>query len=73
MAKQLNGIVTSTKMNKTVVVEVERFVKHPRYKKIMRRTSNLKAHNEKSELKIGDKVIIEEVKPISGDVNFKII
>ncbi|MEK7127500.1 MAG: 30S ribosomal protein S17 [Patescibacteria group bacterium] len=73
MSKQLTGIVIGNKMLNTVVVEVERFIKHPRYKKIMRRTSSFKVHNDNKDLKIGDRVIIGEVKPISRDVNFIII
>ncbi|MDO8515339.1 MAG: 30S ribosomal protein S17 [bacterium] len=73
MTKQIKGIIVSNKMMNTVVVEVERFIKHPRYKKIMRRTSNLKAHNENNSLKIGDKVTMVETKPVSRGVNYKII
>ena len=73
MLKQIKGIIISNKMVNTVVVEVERFVKHPRYKKIMRRTSNIKAHNENTNLKIGDKVTMVESKPKSRGVNYKII
>lgn len=69
MPKQLAGTIISNKMKNTVVVEVERFVKHPRYKKIMKRISKLKAHTEK-QLEIGDKVVIEECKPIAKSVNF---
>ena len=72
MAKQLEGIVVSNKMKDTVVVKIERFVKHPRYKKIMRRVSKLNAHTE-SALNVGDKVTIEETSPISRTVNFKVL
>lgn len=73
MAKQLPGIIVADKMLNTVIVEVARFIKHPRYKKIMRRTSKFKVHSENKDLKIGDKVVIEETKPKSRGVNFKII
>lgn len=73
MSKQLTGIVIMNKMLNTVVVEVERFIKHPRYKKIMRRTSSFKVHCEAKDLKIGDKVKISETKPKSRGVNFKIV
>jgi small subunit ribosomal protein S17 len=69
MAKQLEGKIISNKMTGTVVVQVERFVKHPRFKKIMRRMSKLKAHTAKH-LNIGDKVTIEECKPVAKTVNF---
>ena len=73
MAKHIPGIIIANKMVNTVVVEVERFIKHPRYKKIMRRTSSFKVHNTNKDLKIGDKVTIEETKPKSRGVNFKIV
>jgi small subunit ribosomal protein S17 len=69
MARQLKGKVISNKMTKTVVVAVERFVKHPRYQKIIRRTSKLKARADEP-LSIGDKVTIEECRPIAKTVNF---
>ena len=59
------GIVVSDKMDRTIVVEVERRVPHPRFKKIVRRTSKFYAHDEKEESSIGDKVLIEETRPLS--------
>ena len=59
------GVVVSEKMNKTIVVEVESRVPHPKYKKIVRKTSKFYAHDEASEAKIGDRVRIEETRPIS--------
>ena len=59
------GTVVSDKMNKTIVVEVERRVPHPKYKKIVRMTSKFYAHDEKREAKEGDKVRIIETRPIS--------
>ncbi|MCK4312812.1 MAG: 30S ribosomal protein S17 [Candidatus Cloacimonetes bacterium] len=59
------GVVVSDKMDKTIVVRVERQFKHPLYKKIIRRHKKFKAHDEKSECKIGDLVQIQESKPIS--------
>lgn len=59
------GVVVSDKMNKTIVVEVERRVPHPKYKKIVRMTSKFYAHDEKEEAKEGDKVRIVETRPIS--------
>ncbi len=63
--KTLVGEVTSNKMNKTIVVEVERRVPHPTFKKIVRKTSKFYAHDEKEEASIGDKVLIEETRPLS--------
>lgn len=59
------GVVTSDKMNKTIVVEVERRVPHPRFKKIVRRTSKFYAHDEQEQAKEGDKVLIVETLPLS--------
>lgn len=59
------GVVVSDKMNKTITVEVERRVPHPRFKKIVRMTSKFYAHDEKEQAKIGDKVLISETRPIS--------
>lgn len=70
MAKTLQGRVISTKMNKTVVVSVERVYRHKLYKKIIRKNKKYKAHNDKFDLKIGDMVVISEVRPISKDKNF---
>jgi len=63
--KTLVGEVVSDKMNKTIVVEVERRVPHPTFKKIVRKTSKFYAHDEKEEASIGDKVLIEETRPLS--------
>lgn len=73
MAKQLTGTVVSTKMQKTVVVEVKRARPHPVYKKIVRTTKRLKAHNENPGIKVGDTVKIVETKPISKDKSWKVI
>lgn len=59
------GLVTSNKMNKTIVVEVERRVPHPQFKKIVRKTSKFYAHDEAGVAKVGDKVLIEESRPLS--------
>lgn len=59
------GKVVSDKMNKTIVVEVERRVPHPQFKKIIRRTSKFYAHDEKEVAKIGDRVLISETRPLS--------
>jgi small subunit ribosomal protein S17 len=59
------GIVMSNKMNKTIVVTVERRVPHPKFKKIVRKTSTFYAHDENQEAREGDHVVIEETRPLS--------
>lgn len=71
--RKLIGVVTSDKMQKTVIVRVERIKKHPRYKRRFKVHKKYKAHDEKGEFKIGDKVIIEECRPISKDKRWKVI
>ncbi len=63
--KEFIGVVVSDKMDKTVVVMVERLVKHPLYGKYIKRRKKYMAHDEKNECKIGDKVLIEETRPLS--------
>jgi len=72
--RTLRGIVISGKMDKTVVVEVERYVKHPRYGKFVKIRKKYKAHVENDKKpEIGAKVLIEETRPISKDKHFKVI
>ena len=71
--KRYEGVVVSDKMDKTVVVAVRRFVKHPKYQKYMNFTKKFKAHDEGNECKTGDKVTIEETRPISKDKTLKIV
>ena len=61
----LNGVVCSSNSKKTVVVKVERTFKHPMYKKYIKRSKKYHAHDESDILKVGDKVYIEETKPLS--------
>lgn len=63
--KSREGMVISNRMDKTIVVAVERHFRHPRYVKIIRRTSKLYAHDEENECRIGDKVRVMETKPLS--------
>lgn len=63
--KERVGVVVSDKMSKTIVVEVERRVPHPRFKKIIRKTSKFYAHDENEQAKIGDRVLIVESRPLS--------
>ncbi len=65
--KELIGTVVSNNMDKTVVVTVDRLVRHPKYNKIHRRSSKYKAHDEKNECKIGDRVKLVETRPLSKD------
>lgn len=71
--KQLKGVVVSDKMAKTVTVLVERFVKHPKYGKYFTISKKYKAHDEANTYKEGDKVVIEECRPISKDKSFTVI
>jgi len=71
--KQITGEVISDKGQKTVVVKVERIKEHPRYKKRYKVHKKYKAHDEKDEYKVGDKVIIEECRPISKEKRWKVI
>lgn len=70
--KKFKGVVVSDKMDKTVVVRVNRFVKHPKYGKFLQTSKRYKAHDEANEYKTGDKVIIEGTRPISKDKTFKV-
>ena len=67
------GKVVSNKMDKTIVVAIEDHVKHPLYKKIVKRTYKLKAHDENNEAKIGDKVVIMETRPLSATKRFRLV
>jgi small subunit ribosomal protein S17 len=67
------GTVVSDKMTKTIVVEVERRVPHPQFKKIVRRTSKFYAHDEEAKAKVGDKVRIEEIRPMSKLKRWKLV
>ena len=66
------GIVTSDKMDKTVVVSVKDRVQHPIYKKIVNRTIKFKAHDENNECGIGDRVMIMETRPLSKDKRWRV-
>lgn len=65
--RKMIGIVVKDKMNKTIVVEVEKFLKHPKYHKFIKRKMKYKAHDELNACKIGDEVMIIEVRPVSKD------
>lgn len=67
------GIVTSDKMDKTVVVSVVNNVKHPLYGKVIKRTYKLKAHDENNECRTGDKVKVMETRPLSKDKRWRLV
>lgn len=67
------GLVTSDKMDKTIVIAVTEHVRHPLYKKIVKRTYKLKAHDENNECKPGDKVRVMETRPISKDKRWRLV
>jgi small subunit ribosomal protein S17 len=67
------GVVVSDKMDKTVVVSIERRVQHPVYGKLVRRTKRLKAHDERNDAKTGDTVRIMETRPLSKDKRWRLV
>ena len=67
------GVVVSDKMDKTIVVAIEDNVRHPLYKKIIKRTFKLKAHDEKNECGIGDRVKVMETRPLSKDKRWRLV
>ena len=67
------GVVVSDKMDKTIVVAVKDSVQHPLYKKILKRTKKINAHDENNEAGIGDRVEIMETRKISKDVNWRLV
>ncbi|MFO1427893.1 MAG: 30S ribosomal protein S17 [Steroidobacteraceae bacterium] len=71
--RKLVGRVVSNKMNKTIAVEIERLVKHPRYGKYIRRTTKLLAHDENNEAREGDTVSIAECRPLSRNKNWRLV
>ena len=73
LRKIRTGRVVSDKMDKTIVVAVEDHVKHPLYKKIVKRTYKLKAHDENNECGIGDKVKVMETRPLSKDKRWRLV
>jgi small subunit ribosomal protein S17 len=71
--KTREGVVISNKMQKTVVVKIERKFRHPLYDKVIKRSKKYKAHDEESACKIGDRVLIMETRPISRDKRFRVV
>lgn len=73
LRKTRTGKVVSDKMDKTVVVAIEDSVRHPLYKKIVKKTVKFKAHDENNECRIGDRVRIMETRPISKDKRWRVV
>jgi small subunit ribosomal protein S17 len=71
--KVLKGVVVSDKMDKTIVVNITRFVEHSKYGKRIKKSKKYKVHDEENSKKIGDIVEIEETRPISKDKKFKLV
>ncbi|NWG03677.1 MAG: 30S ribosomal protein S17 [Syntrophaceae bacterium] len=70
--KTLMGVVSSEKMDKTIIVMVNRLVLHPVYKKYIRKKTKVKAHDEKNECHIGDKVLLIETRPLSREKRWRV-
>jgi small subunit ribosomal protein S17 len=70
--KKVVGVVTSDKMDKTVVVKTDDLVKHPVYKKYLKRSKKYKAHDETNSCSVGDKVMITETRPLSRDKRWRV-
>ena len=73
LRKTRTGLVVSDKMDKTIVVTIEDNVRHPLYKKIVKRTYKLKAHDENNECRVGDKVLVMETRPLSKDKRWRLV
>src|SRR6266542_6331158 len=71
--REVEGEVVSDKMAKTVVVVVKRLTRHAKYGKVIRRVTRIKAHDEKNECHVGDKVRVRETRPLSKDKHFRVI
>ena len=70
--KTQEGVVVSDAMQKTRVVRIERVYRHPRYQRVIRMSKKLKAHDEGNESKVGDRVLIEETRPLSKEKRWRI-
>lgn len=73
LRKTRTGLVVSDKMGKTIVVAIEDNVRHPLYKKIIKRTVKLKAHDENNECRRGDRVMVMETRPLSKDKRWRLV
>ena len=72
LRKERSGLVVSNRMQKTVVVSIERTVMHPRYRKVLKRRTKVKAHDESSQCHVGDRVLIVECRPLSRDKRWRV-
>src|SRR5512147_2615682 len=72
LRKERQGVVVSDRMQKTVVVSLERTVMHPKYKKFLRRRTKVKAHDESNQCHVGDRVLIVECRPLSRDKRWRV-
>lgn len=72
VTKQREGVVRTNRMEKTVVVELERIILHPRYKKYLRRRTKVKAHDERDQCQVGDRVVIVECRPLSRQKRWRV-
>ena len=73
LRKVRTGKVVSDKMDKTIVVAIMENERHPLYKKVMKKTDRLKAHDENNECKVGDKVTVMETRPLSRDKRWRLV
>ena len=71
--KTREGVVVSDKMTKTRVVRIERVFRHPQYERVITRSKRLKAHDEQNASKVGDRVLIEETRPLSKEKRWRIL
>ncbi len=72
LRKERTGLVVGDRMQKTVVVSIERMVMHPRYKKVLKRRTKVKAHDESNQCHVGDRVLIVECRPLSRDKRWRV-
>jgi len=72
LRKERHGVVVSDRMQKTVVVSLERIVIHPKYKKFLKRRTKVKAHDESQQCHVGDRVVIVESRPLSRDKRWRV-
>ena len=72
LRKERSGLVVGDRMQKTVVVSIERTVMHPRYKKYLKRRTKVKAHDENNQCHVGDRVLIVESRPLSRDKRWRV-
>jgi small subunit ribosomal protein S17 len=73
LKKTREGVVVSDKMTKTRVVVIERVYRHPRYERVITRSKRLKAHDEQNASKVGDRVLLEETRPLSKEKRWRIL